>query len=153
MIRLSFHGNKMDTTGIILLLKSLKQYFSDLIYKPFSNDIITPNCCLEESPFFLSCSDELVSRNPQTQHLQRQALLLFFKFCFGLIQASNGIEKEQCLCGKKNSLIDCGTQNCCYCCSNIGWSEISDWLKHQVDTSKSSMDFGLSFLQLFMDEV
>jgi hypothetical protein len=57
------------------------------------------------------------------------------------------------LCGEKNSLIDCNTQICCFCCKNIGLSDISDWLKCQVDTLKSPVDIGLSFLQLFMDEV
>ncbi|KAJ3706059.1 hypothetical protein LUZ61_009764 [Rhynchospora tenuis] len=156
MIRLSFYPHQNDTSCIILWLRFLKEYFPDLLYKPFSNYTITPKCCLEESPFFPSFSDKLASLNIQTRHLQRQALLLFFKCCFGLIQASNGIEKEHCFCGKETSLIDCGTQLCCYCCGNIGLSEMSDWLKCafvcQVDTLKSPIYFGLSFLQLLMDE-
>ncbi|KAF3323983.1 hypothetical protein FCM35_KLT11450 [Carex littledalei] len=157
MIRLNFNAYEIDISRIVLWLRLLKQYFPDLVYKPFSNYIITPNCCLEESPFFSSWSDELVSQNSQSRHLQRQALLLFFKCCFRLIKASNGIEKEQCLCGKNTSLIDCSTKICCCCCSNTGLSELSDWLKCafvcQADTLKSPIDFGLSFLQLFMDEV
>ncbi|KAJ4800853.1 hypothetical protein LUZ62_052099 [Rhynchospora pubera] len=154
MIRLSFYPHQNDTSRIILWLRFLKEYFPDLLYKPFSNYTITPKCCLEESPFFPSFADKLVSLNTQTWHLQRQALLVFFKSCFGLIQTSSGIEKEQCLCGKEASLIDCGTPFCCCCCGNIGLSEMSDWLKCafvcQVDTSP--INFGLSFLQLFMDE-
>ncbi|KAJ3670118.1 hypothetical protein LUZ60_010442 [Juncus effusus] len=119
MIRLISHTKLQKGPHIILYLNSLKDHFHDLISEPLQNYEITPESCLQESPFF--------PRRSQNRHLKRRSLFLFFKFCFCLIQT-----KEEFY-------------------SNIGLSEISEWLKlNYID--KSYMNFCLSFVQLYIDE-
>ncbi|XP_062223584.1 uncharacterized protein LOC133922316 [Phragmites australis] len=146
---------QQDCSYIVCWLKLLRQYFQDLLHEPISQHIAKPDNCLEGSPFLLNMVGLVESQDKSTRHLQRQAVYLFLSSCICLsCNRNNG--RLQCSCKRDDCLLGHKVQGCNDHCKCFGLSEISDWFQRcYLDTSfdsKSSTDFALSFLRLYMEE-
>ncbi|XP_073006026.1 uncharacterized protein [Typha latifolia] len=155
MIRVSSHM-RWQSSRLVSWLKFLRQYFQDLLCESISESVVDSGSSLEGSPFLSSIAEGLKVYNSCTRHLQRQAIFLLFKCCFMLARI-NDVTRQQCSCSKEASSFACESQLCSDCCSHIGLSEISEWLQKCGQIKKygdheSSLDFALSFLDLYMEE-
>jgi hypothetical protein len=147
---------QQDCSHIVCCLKLLRQYFHDPIHEPISQHIAKLDSCLEGSPFLLNMVGLVESQDKLTRHLQRQAIYLFLSCCIclscnrndGTVKCSS--KRNDCFLGHK-------VQGCSDHCSCVGLSEISDWFQRcYLDMSfdsKSSTDFAVSFLELYVEEV
>ncbi|XP_072951455.1 uncharacterized protein [Typha angustifolia] len=155
MIRVSSHM-RWQSSRLVSWLKFLRQYFQDLLCESISESAVDSGSSLEGSPFLSSIANGLKVYNSCTRHLQRQAIFLLFKCCFMLARI-NDVTRQQCSCSKEASSFACESQLCSDCCSHIGLSEISEWLQKcgqikKYGDNESSLDFALSFLDLYMEE-
>jgi len=146
---------QQDCSRIVCCLKLLRQYFHDLIHEPISQHIAKLDSCLEGSPFLLNMVGLVENQDKSTRHLQRQAIYLFLSSCICLSYNRND-GTVKCSCKRNECFLGHKVQGCSDHCSCVGLSEISDWFQRcYLDMSfdsKSSTDFALSFLELYMEE-
>ncbi|CAL5058998.1 unnamed protein product [Urochloa decumbens] len=146
---------QQDCSHIVCCLKLLRQYFHGLLHEPLPQHIAKVDNCLEGSPFLLSMVGLLESQDKSIRHLQRQAIYLFIS-CSICLSYNGNDGKLQCSCKWDDCLLDHKVQGCSDHCRCFGLSEISDWFQRcYLDMSfdsKSSTDFALSFLELYMEE-
>ncbi|OEL30875.1 hypothetical protein BAE44_0008104 [Dichanthelium oligosanthes] len=146
---------QQDCSHIVCCLKLLRQYFHDLLHEPISQHIAKLDNCLEGSPFLLNMVDLVESQDKATRHLQRQAIYLFLS-CSICLSYNRNDGTLQCSCKRDDCLLGHKVQGCSDHCSCFGLSEISDWFQRcYLDMSfdlKSSTDFALSFLELYIEE-
>ena len=147
---------QQDCSHIVCCLKLLQQYFHGLIHEPISQYIAKLDSCLEGSPFLLNMVGLVENQDKSTGHLQRQAIYLFLSSCICLSYNRND-GTVKCSCKRNDCFLGHKVQGCSDHCSCVGLSEISDWFQRcYLDMSfdsKSSTDFALSFLELYMEEV
>ncbi|XP_039827795.1 uncharacterized protein LOC120689560 isoform X2 [Panicum virgatum] len=140
---------------IVCCLKLLRQYFHDLIHEPISQHIAKLDSCLEGSPFLLNMVGLVENQDKSTRHLQRQAIYLFLS-CSICLSYNRNDGTVKCSCKRNDCFLGHKVQGCSDHCSCVGLSEISDWFQRcYLDMSfdsKSSTDFALSFLELYMEE-
>ncbi|KAF8676646.1 hypothetical protein HU200_046879 [Digitaria exilis] len=144
-----------DCTNIVCYLKLLRQYFHGLLHEPILQHVTKLDNCLEGSPFLLNIVGLVESKDKSTRYLQRKAIYLFLSYSICLsCNRNNGTLR--CSCKRDDCLLGHKVQGCSDHCSCFGLSEISDWFQRcYLDTSfysKSSTDFALSFLELYMEE-
>ncbi|CAN6243835.1 unnamed protein product [Urochloa humidicola] len=146
---------QQDCSHIVCCLKLLRQYFHGLLHEPLRQHIAKLDNCLEGSPFLLNMVGLVESQDKSIRHLQRKAIYLFISYSICLSYNGND-GKLQCLCKRDEYLLDHKVQGCSDHCRCFGLSEISDWFQRcYLDMSfdsKSSTDFALSFLELYMEE-
>ncbi|XP_025013705.1 uncharacterized protein LOC8267269 isoform X2 [Ricinus communis] len=158
MLRLSYQ-TCLDYFTLISWLQLLHDYFEVLLWKPIIKLEFPQDESLEDSPFLSSLSDGDI-HGINSHHLQRWAILLFLRCCFGLISLTRDKSKK----------CTCGTLNCCSgysisdmdCCGRKkGFLEIYKWLQGHfpIDMSvgqemyfEKCIGFTFSFLQLYMHE-
>ncbi|KAF8681821.1 hypothetical protein HU200_045262 [Digitaria exilis] len=154
MIRLKPYMQE-DCSNIVFCLKLLRQYFHGLLYGPIWQHVAKLDNCLEGSPFLLNMACSIESQDKSPRHLQRKAIYLFLSYSICLsCNRNNGTLR--CSCKRDDCLLGHKLQGCSDHCSCYGLSEISDWFQRcYLDMSfdsKSSTDFSLSFLELYMEE-
>ncbi|XVF15635.1 hypothetical protein REPUB_Repub09cG0171300 [Reevesia pubescens] len=117
--------------------------------------------CLEDSPFMLSISDGEV-HSMHSRHLQRQAIFLFLRFSFSLINPSKDIGKHcPSVTGNSCSGFDSISDLSCYG-RQKGLSELYTWLSKHLPVDmlvdhetymEKCINFSFSFLKLYVYEL
>ncbi|XP_057951367.1 uncharacterized protein LOC131146073 isoform X2 [Malania oleifera] len=158
IIRLSFQVS-LEHCVLTLWLQLLHKYFQDILWQPLMLSESRWNDCLEGSPFLLSMSDGV--HRVLSRHLQRQAVFIFLKCSFSLINMKQGIN-EQCTCATQNLCLGSDLYRNLECCSRKkGLLELYEWLRVHLPTDmfvdyemyvEKCITFAFSFLQLYMHE-
>lgn len=158
MLRLSFQI-RLDCWILVSWLQLLHNFFQELIRQPITSPEFVQDDCLEGSPFLLINSNGEVY-NMCSHHLKRQAIFLFLRCCFSLINPREGA-KKLCACLTADSCLIFDPDLDCIG-KRKGLLELYKWLQGHLhlDTFddygmyiKNCMNFSLSFLQLFVHEV
>ncbi|OMO56777.1 hypothetical protein CCACVL1_26292 [Corchorus capsularis] len=155
MIRLSFQT--LDYSVLISWLQLLHDYFQELLCQPLT-EVQGEDDCLEDSPFVITISDEdMLSMH--SCHLQRQAIFLFLRCTFSLInlRKDNGMD---CATLKSGLGFDTISDLSCYG-RKKGLLELYTWLSKHLPLDmlvdhetymKKCINFSISFLKLYVNE-
>ncbi|XP_050204489.1 uncharacterized protein LOC126654619 isoform X2 [Mercurialis annua] len=158
MVRLS-NQTCIGYFTLTLWLQLLHDNFGLLLWKCTVKLEFAQDESLEGSPFLSSLSDGEISRI-NSNHLQRWAVLLFLRCCFGLISSTRDSSK-QCTCGTLNYCLCYSVSDSDCCGRKKGFLELYNWLQEHLEIDMSvgrelyiekCINFTSSFLQLFMHE-
>lgn len=158
MLRLSLQIH-LDCCILVSWLQLLHNYFQELLWQPIASPGSVQDDCLEGSPFLLSNSDGEVY-NMCSRHLKRQAIFLFLRCCFSLINPRGGA-KKLCACLTTDSCLNFDPDLDCIG-KRRGLLELYKWLQGNLHLDvfvdyemyiENCVNFSLSFLQLFVHEV
>ncbi|PPS01859.1 hypothetical protein GOBAR_AA18802 [Gossypium barbadense] len=137
----------------------LHRYFEDLLYQPLT-DVMNQDDSLEDSPFMLSNFDGEV-HSMHSRHLQRQAIFLFLRCSFSLINLGKATRKHYSSATVKSSIdVDAISEHSCYG-REKGLLELYAWLSGHVLVDKlvahemyreKSINFSFSLLKLYTHE-
>ncbi|OMP02125.1 hypothetical protein COLO4_11329 [Corchorus olitorius] len=156
MIRLSFQI-PLDYSVLVSWLQLLHDYFQELLCQPLTK-FQGEDDCLEDSPFVITISDEdMLSMH--SSHLQRQAIFIFLRCTFSLINLRKDNGKH---CTTLESSLGFDTiSDLSFYGRKKGLLELYTWLSehlpvdmlmdHEIYTKKC-INFSLSFLKLFPEE-
>ncbi|TYI50037.1 hypothetical protein E1A91_D12G074700v1 [Gossypium mustelinum] len=157
MIRLSLQI-PLDFLVLVSWLQLLHSYFEDLLYQPLT-DVMNQDDYLEDSPFMLSNFDGEV-HSMHSRHLQRQAIFLFLRCSFSLINLGKATRKHYSSATVKSSIdVDAISEQSCG--REKGLLEIYAWLSGHVVVDKlvahemyreKSINFSFSLLKLYTHE-
>ncbi|XVF15639.1 hypothetical protein REPUB_Repub09cG0171700 [Reevesia pubescens] len=158
MVRLSFQI-PLDCVVLVSWLQILHDYFQELLCLSLT-EVGDQDDCLEDSPFMLRISDGEV-HSMHSLHLQRQAIFLFLRFSFSLINPSKDTGKHcPSVTGNSCSGFDSISDLSCYG-RQKGLSELYTWLSkhlpvdmlvdHEIYMEKC-INFSFSFLELYVYE-
>ncbi|XP_050388209.1 uncharacterized protein LOC126805192 isoform X2 [Argentina anserina] len=146
-----------ESTMLVSWLQLIHHYFEELLRQPIS---CSQEDCLEGSPFLFNVSDSEVNCL-SSHHLQRQAVFLFLKCTFSLINSKGGTNRK-CACASWNiSLFNDSNAELLCCERKKGLLELYNWLRGHLPTDmlvdhetyiKNCADFSKSFLQLYIKE-
>ncbi|ESR39051.1 hypothetical protein CICLE_v10025347mg [Citrus x clementina] len=157
MLRLSLQIH-LDCCILVSWLQLLHNYFQELLWQPIASPGSVQDDCLEGSPFLLSNSDGEVY-NMCSRHLKRQAIFLFLRCCFSLINPRGGA-KKLCACLTTDSCLNFDPDLDCIG-RRRGLLELYKWLQGNLHLDvfvdyemyiENCVNFSLSFLQLFVHE-
>ncbi|KAG8474669.1 hypothetical protein CXB51_031178 [Gossypium anomalum] len=158
MIRLSLQI-PLDFLVLVSWLQLLHRYFEDLLYQPLT-DVMNQDDSLEDSPFMLSNFDGEV-HSMHSRHLQRQAIFLFLRCSFSLINLGKATRKHYSSATVKSSIdVDAISEQSCYG-REKGLLELYAWLSGHVLVDKlvahemyreKSINFSFSLLKLYTHE-
>ncbi|XP_052878716.1 uncharacterized protein LOC108476553 isoform X1 [Gossypium arboreum] len=158
MIRLSLQI-PLDFLVLVSWLQLLHRYFEDLLYQPLT-DVMNQDDSLEDSPFMLSNFDGEV-HSMHSRHLQRQAIFLFLRCSFSLINLGKATRKHYSSATVKSSIdVDAISEHSCYG-REKGLLELYAWLSGHVLVDKlvahemyreKSINFSFSLLKLYTHE-
>lgn len=159
MIRLSYQI-PLDFLVVVSWLQLLHSYFEDHLYQPLT-DVMNQDDSLEDSPFRLSNFDGEV-HSMHSRHLQRQAIFLFLRCSFSLINPGKATRKHYSSATVKSSIdFDAISKQSCYG-REKGLLELYAWLSGHVSVDnlvahemyrEKSINFSFSLLKLYMHEV
>ncbi|PRQ55916.1 putative protein Line [Rosa chinensis] len=149
-----------ESSILVSWLQLIHYYFEELLRQPISTLECDQEDCLEGSPFLSSVSDSEVN-SLSSRHLQRQAVFLFLRCSFSLIN-SNGGTNRKCACASWNLCLDYDSNAELQCCGRKeGLLELNNWLQGHLPTDmfvdhemyfEKCADFAKSFLQLYIKE-
>ncbi|MBA0846146.1 hypothetical protein Goarm_023287, partial [Gossypium armourianum] len=158
MIRLSLQI-PLDFLVLVSWLQLLHSYFEDLLYQPLT-DVMNQDDSLEDSPFMLSNFDGEV-HSMHSRHLQRQAIFLFLRCSFSLINLGKATRKHYSNATVKSSIdVDAISEQSCG--REKGLLELYAWLSGHVVVDKlvahemyreKSINFSFSLLKLYTHEL
>lgn len=150
----------IDRTIFRSCLEHLHKYFGDDLNQKLTLTEVAEIATLQDSPFSRSAYEEGEFKASQP-HLQRLAILLFFKCTVSMISLEVKMPKRNLSCVCPNSLTSADLEVKC-CDARKGVTELYIWLQGQYPID-SSLDcdtyvemcktFASSLLQLFLNEV
>ena len=159
MIRLSFQI-PLDCLVLVSWLQLIHDYFQELLCQPLT-EVDDQDDSLEDSPFMSSFSDGEV-HSMHSCHLQRQAIFLFLRCSFSLINLRKDTGMDCPSAAVKSSLdFDAISDLSCYG-RQKGLLELYTWISEHLpvdmlvdhETYKEKcINFSFSFIKLYMHEV
>ncbi|XP_021300896.1 uncharacterized protein LOC110429272 [Herrania umbratica] len=158
MIRLCFQI-PLDCMVLVSWLQLLHEYFQELLCQPLT-EVEDQYDCLEDSPFMLSITDGEV-HSMHSCHLQRQAIFLFLRCCFSLInpRKDTGMHCPSAIL-KSGLSFDTIPDMSCFG-RKKGLLELYTWLSEHLPVDilvdretymEKCINFSFSFLKLYMHE-
>lgn len=150
-----------ESTILVSWLQLIHYYFEELLRQPIAPLNCNQDDCLEGSPFLSNVSDSEVN-SLSSRHLQRQAVFLFLRCSFSLINSKGGTNKK-CACVSWNLCMNYDSNAELQCCGRKkGLLELYNWLQGHLPTDmlldhemyfEKCAEFAKSFLQLYIKEV
>ncbi|XVF17754.1 hypothetical protein REPUB_Repub10bG0150900 [Reevesia pubescens] len=158
MIRLSFQI-PLDCLVLVSWLQLLHVYFQELLCQPLT-EVENQGDCLEDSPFMLSISDGEV-HSMHSHHLRRQAIFLFLRCSFSLINLGKDTSKHCPSAAVKSCMgFEAISDLSCYG-REKGLVELYAWLSEHLSIDmlvdhetymEKCINFSFSFLKLYVPE-
>ena len=159
MIRLSFQI-PLDYLVLVSWLQLLHDYFQELLCQSLT-EVEDQDDSLEDSPFMLSISDGEVY-SMRSRHLQRQAIFLFLRCSFSLINPRNDTGMHCPSATVKSGLGFDSISDLSSCGRQKGLLELYTWLSEHLPVDmlvdhetymEKCRNFSFSFLKLYVHEV
>ncbi|XWS41967.1 hypothetical protein CRYUN_Cryun17cG0127800 [Craigia yunnanensis] len=159
MIRLSFQI-PLDYLVLVSWLQLLHDYFQELLCQSLT-EVEDRDDSLEDSPFMLSISDGEVY-SMRSRHLQRQAIFLFLRCSFSLINPRKDTGMDCPSATVKSGLGFDSVSDLSCCGRQKGLLELYTWLSKHLPVDilvdhetymEKCINFSFSFLKLYVHEV